>query len=112
MSVFIVFVIFGVLIASVSQLLLKQSAKIKRDSFIKDYFNVKVIAAYTLLVISVVLNIIAMKYGVQLKEIPILETLGYIFVFILSYLFLKERLNRKELIATFFILIGVIIFYL
>ena len=112
MSVFVIVVIFGVFIASVSQLLLKQSATTKQDSFIKEYLNVKVIVAYSLFALSVLLNIFAMKYGVKLKEIPILETLGYLFVFGLSFFFLKERLNKQELVATGFILIGVIVFYL
>lgn len=112
MNVFTFLVVFGVFIASVSQLLLKQSAIIKRSTFIKEYLNFKVILAYFLFALSVVLNIVAMKQGVQLKEIPILETLGYFFVFSLSYFFLKERLSRRELIATTFIIVGIIVFYL
>ncbi|MEI6752086.1 MAG: hypothetical protein WCK78_02865 [Paludibacter sp.] len=112
MNIFILVVIIGVFMASVSQLLLKQSALLKQKSIIKEYLNVKVILAYSLFGLSVILNIIAMKYGVKLKEIPILETLGYLFVFGLSFFLLKERLNKQELIATVFILIGVIVFYL
>jgi len=112
MSVFTFLVIVGVFIASVSQLLLKQSAIIKRESYIREYLNSNVIIAYFLFALSVGLNIIAMKQGVQLKEIPVLETLGYIFVFSLSYFFLKERLNLREIIAASFIIVGIIVFYL
>ena len=112
MSIFILVVVFGVFISSVSQLLLKKSAVKEQKTLISEYLNAKVIIAYMLFALSVVLNILAMKCGVQLKEIPILESLGYLFVFALSYIYLHERLNRIEIIAFSFITIGIVIFYL
>ncbi len=74
--------------------------------------NVQVVFAYSIFLISVVINVIALANGVRVKDLPVLETLGYIFVPILSLFFLKERLTLKRLVALVIILLGIIIFYL
>ena len=48
----------------------------------------------------------------QLKEVAMLESLGYVFVPFLSFLFLKEKISRRTKVATFFVILGIFVFYL
>jgi drug/metabolite transporter (DMT)-like permease len=42
---------------------------------------------------------------------PILESLGYVFVPLLSYVFLKERISRRMVVSILLILAGIYVFY-
>lgn len=108
MNLYVYLFIFSVFVASLSQILLKKSALTDHKSFIKEYLNPLVIIAYTLFLFSTVVVIIAYK------EIPvsigvILESSGYIFVSILSYVFLKETLNIKQCFGLILILLGIFV---
>ena len=74
--------------------------------------NWRVIVAYTIFFGSLLINITAMGKGVQLKDMSILESLGYIFVPLLSYLVLKEEITKRTLASMALILLGIYIFYL
>lgn len=74
--------------------------------------NWRVITAYAIFFVSLFINITAMSQGVNLKDLPILESLGYVFVPLLSYLVLKEKFTKRMLTSIAFILIGIYIFYL
>lgn len=100
--------LLSVFIASCAQIILKRSADTEHESFIREYMNWRVIVAYFILFISLLLTIIAYR-GIELKNGPILESCGYIFVFILSWLFLKEQPNIYKIIGFCLIIIGVII---
>lgn len=52
------------------------------------------------MVISTILVVLGLK-GVQYKNQPIIESLGYIFVMILSNLFLGEKITKKKIIGNF-----------
>ena len=106
------FVVFGILACSFSQLLLKTSANKLHRGIIREFLNPLVIIAYGVFLGSILINIWAMSQGVQLKEMAILESLGYIFVPLLSYFFLKEQIAKRTAIAIIFIITGIIIFYL
>ena len=58
------------------------------------------------------INILGYKNGVHVKDIPILEALGYIFVPILSHLYLNEKIDKRTIISIITIITGIIIFYL
>lgn len=105
----VLIVIFNVFISSCSQILLKVSANEKHSNFHSSLLNWKVAIAYMIFSLSLLLNLMVMKMGLDLKWFPILESLGYVFVYILSLLFLKETLNGKWLGMTL-IIIGVCIF--
>ena len=83
--------------------------EVKKKFKFKDIFILQiVIAVYTL---STVLVILGLR-GVPYKNEPIIESLGYIFVMILSNLILGEKITKKKIIGNLLILSGIIIYYL
>lgn len=109
---FYILVGLGVFLSSCSQILLKKSAQKEHSSMITEMLNKQVIFAYSVFVVSVVINIVALANGVNVKDLPILEALGYIFVPLLSFTLLHEAINRRTLSAIALIISGIIIFYL
>ena len=112
MTVYYLMVVLGVLLAAVSQMLLKKSSLRTHASVINEYLNCWVILGYTLLGLSLILDIWAMSYGVLAKEVSSLESLSYFFVPLLSSLFFKERITKKKIVAIVLIMIGVVVFFL
>lgn len=109
--IYYLFVLLGVFACSASQLLLKKSASEEHHSAISVMLNWKVMLSYAIMFVTLVINIFAMKNGVQLKDMPILEASGYIFVPILSMLFLSEKIKKNNIVAIGLILIGIVVFY-
>jgi drug/metabolite transporter (DMT)-like permease len=101
----------GVFIASISQLLLKKSAdKVKpEDSFLSQYMNMYVLVGYGLMFIAACIPFIAYRY-IELKYGAVIESLGYIFIMILSAIFLKEKITARKLIGNSLIILGIVIF--
>lgn len=100
----------AVIVASFSQILLKKSADRKYDNIIKEYMNFNVIVGYGMMIGSTILTIIAFK-GIAYKNGPVIESMGYILVMVLSFLFFKEPITKKKVIGNMLILLGVFIFY-
>ena len=101
--------LFGVLVSSVSQILLKISAKRTYPSKIKEYLNPLVIIGYGMFFGCTLVSLYALKV-VPLSMAPILEASGYIFVAVLSFVFFKEKLNRYQLLGMLLILIGIAVY--
>ncbi|MBE5881027.1 MAG: multidrug ABC transporter [Lachnospiraceae bacterium] len=106
---YILIYIGSVFVSSVSQVLLKSSAGKTYDSIWQEYLNPKVIFAYGMFFASSLITILAYK-GVPLSMGPILEASGYIFVAVLSYLFLREKISKRKLAGLLAILIGIVVF--
>lgn len=104
--------IIGIFACSCSQLLLKKSANRNKSSLIKSVFNWNVLIAYGIFFCSLIINITALSHGVKVKDLPILESLGYVFVPILSYYYLKEQIATKEILSAFLIILGIVFFYI
>lgn len=102
----------SVFASSCSQLLLKKSANLKYDGFVRSMLNWRVITAYSIFFGALIVNITAMSRGVNLKDIPIFESLGYIFVPILSAVFLNEKIEKRTICSMLLIISGVVVFYL
>ncbi len=100
--------LLSVFIASCAQIILKTSADAEHRNFVSEYLNIKVILGYTLMGLSTLGAIIAYR-GIELKNGPILESFGYVFVFILSWIFLKEQPNVNKIIGFTLIIFGVIV---
>ena len=108
---FILIFLFSVLISSVAQIILKKSAGRKYDSLIKEYLNVRVIGAYSIFFLSTLLTMYAYK-GVPLTFGALLESVGYIYIPILSLIFLKEKITLRMVVGSLFIICGIIVYNL
>lgn len=109
-SYYILYLI-SVTIAAFSQLLLKKSANRTHESLLKEYLNPYVLGGYGLLVMSMLLTIGAYR-GLAYKNGPIIESLGYVLVMLLSGIFLKEKITARKIAGTALILAGILVFYL
>ena len=110
-GLYIILFLVSVFISSVSQIMLKKSANISYENKIKEYLNPKVIIAYGMFFCSSLLTVLAYKY-VSLSLGPILEASGYIYVSVLGFLVLKEKINKKKFTGMLFVLGGIIVFNL
>ena len=105
-------VVFSVLAAAGAQMLLKQGAKKQYSTFLKQYLNPWVISGYGIMGTSLLLNIFCLSHGVQVKEISIIESLSYLFVPCLSWLFFKEKITWRKAGAIGVIMVGVVVFFI
>ena len=103
--------LFSVFISSVSPILLKKAADKTYKDHIREYINPLVIFAYGMFFCSVILTMLALR-NIPLSMQPILESAGYIFVTVMGYFFLKERIGKKKLAGIGLILLGILIFSL
>lgn len=105
-------VILSVLSAASAQMLLKQGARKNYSSFLRQYLNPWVIGGYGIMGVSLLLNIFCLSHGVQVKEISIIESLSYLFVPVLSWIFFKESITLRKVGAIAVIMVGVVVFFL
>lgn len=106
---YIILFLFSVLISSIAQVILKKSAGIKYDSVIKEYLNIRVIGSYSVFFLSTLLTMYAYK-GVPLTLGALLESVGYIYIPILSFIFLKEKITPRMVVGSLFIICGIIVY--
>ncbi len=103
--------IAAVVISSVSQILLKNATKKNYNSVIREYLNPWVISGYALLVLTTVLTVLAYS-GLDYKNGPVIESLGYVLIMIFSAVIFKEKITKKKLIGNIIIILGIAVFYL
>lgn len=108
-AVYIIIFILSVFVASVSQILLKTSANKHYETKLQEYLNPKVIIAYGLFFASTLITVVAYKF-VPLSLGPVLEATGYIFVSVLGYLILKEKISKQKLAGMAIIIAGILVF--
>lgn len=106
-----ILVVFSVLAAAGAQMLLKQGAKKEYPSFWRQYLNPWVIGGYGIMGASLLLNIFCLSHGIQVKEVSIIESLSYLFVPLLSWLFFKEKITLRKAGAIVVIIAGVMFFF-
>ena len=106
---YILIFLISVFISSVAQIILKKSAVKKYDSVIKEYLNIRVIGAYSIFFLSTLLTMYAYK-GVPLTLGALLESVGYIYIPVLSLIFLKEKITPRMIIGSLFIIGGIVVF--
>ncbi|MDR1292983.1 MAG: EamA family transporter [Clostridiales Family XIII bacterium] len=126
MRVEMLLLIIGAGLSAVSQLLLKISAN--RNSadgageasgaaakaplmqrFRAQYLNPFVIGGYALLLVAMVIPLYALKF-IDMKYAAIIESLGYVFIMVLSAAVLRERITRRLVAGIALIVAGVIVF--
>lgn len=111
MNISYLILIISVTIAAISQILLKAGANKHYDSFIRQYLNIFVITGYGLTFASMFLTMFAYR-GLEYKVGPVIESIGFIIVLILSRIFFKEKITVKKFAGICLILTGIYIYYL
>ena len=104
----ILILLFGVLISSVSQVMLKLSAQKKYPTPLKEYLNPLVIGAYVLFVGATLCSVWAYR-SLPLSLGPVLETTGYLYVTAFGVLLFHEKLNLRKVLALLMIIGGIIL---
>ena len=102
--------VLSVVVASLSQILLKKSAEKSYQSLLREYLNPWVISGYGLMVVSTLLTVGGYA-GLEYKNGPVIESLGFVLVMLLSRLFFREKITKKKLIGNALILLGIAVFY-
>ena len=97
--------------ASCSQILLKKSADKPHKNKLAEYLNARVLTAYAMFAGSAAAGMLALRH-IPLSFAPILETSGYIYVAVLSYCLLKERISKRKLIGMVLVIAGTVLFVL
>lgn len=111
MTTYVCVFLGSVFLSSVSQIMLKRSAQKDYESRLKEYFNPLVFFAYVLFFGCTLITMYALKI-VPLSMAPILEASGYIFVAVLSRVFLKEKIPRKKAVGFGVIIAGILVYSL
>lgn len=107
--IYLIIFVLSVVVSSVSQLLLKMSANSQYETRLAEYLNPKVIIAYMLFFGATLITVLAYQY-VPLSLGPVLESTGYIFVTLLGYFVLKEKIGKQKLVGMLVIIVGVLLF--
>ncbi len=103
--------VFGVVIAALSQIILKKAAMKHYDSWIRQYLNVPVVLAYFIFFVSSFCSVVALKV-LPLSLMPVWNASSYFFVTLFAYLFMKEKPNRRKLTGLAVLLAGIAVFSL
>lgn len=101
--------LFSVFISSVSQVLLKKSALKTYPDRLHEYMNPYVIVAYSIFVVSTLLDVFMYKY-LPINIGPVLETTSYVYVTIFGITIFKEKIGFKKILALILIISGIIIY--
>lgn len=111
MNKYMLLMVVCTVFSAISQILLKQSANRQHVSVLKEYMNWRVILAYLIFGMVLLMNTYAYTQ-VQMKYGPVLDTFTYAFVLIFSCLILKEKITKGKLIGNLIIVAGVLIYTL
>lgn len=101
----------AVLVSTCSQLLLKKGAMRESKGFLDDYLNPWVICGYGMMVLSTLCIIFAYR-GVDYKNGPVVESLGFVLVMIFGRVFFNEKLSQKKILGMVLVVSGIAAFYL
>ncbi|MCI8994106.1 MAG: multidrug ABC transporter [Lachnospiraceae bacterium] len=110
MNKYMILLLLSVLVAAFSQILLKKSARITYDNVIREYVNPYVIVGYAMMVGSTLLTVAAYT-GLDYKNGPVIEALGFPLVMVLGRVYFGEKLTPKKLLGNALILVGILVFY-
>lgn len=108
MILYICLFLLGVLVAAISQILLKIEAEKEHKSFIAEYLNVRVIVSYVLFFGATFITVLCYKF-IPLSLGAMLDACGYVFVTVMGYFILKEKVSTRKLGGIILILVGVVI---
>ena len=109
MASYVCIAIFAGVLSSFSQILLKKSADKKRKHIIYEYLNLNVILSYGITFLCIGLIIIAFR-GIPYKLGSVLESLTYLYIMVLSNVFLKQKITKRKVFGNLLIIAGIVIF--
>jgi uncharacterized membrane protein len=95
-----------------SQMMLKRSAQQRYSSWWREYINIWVISGYTIMVLSLLINLWAIHIGVLAQEVSIIECINYLLIPLGAWWVFKGPITRRKALAIGVIIIGVIVFFL
>ncbi len=96
------------LLSAISQLILKKAADNPRYTGIRAYLNAPVILAYGLFFGCMLLNVVALR-TLDLTIASVLEASSYIYVMVLSFFFLREKITPRRLLGNIVIIVGIVL---
>ena len=111
MNLYLIILILSVIVAPFAQILLKKGARKNYSSPIREYLNIYVIGGYALMFLSMFMTIIAYG-GLDFTNVPVIESLGYVIVMVLGYLFFREKITGRKLLGMAVILCGIFVYYM
>ena len=103
--------LLALLLAAISQVLLKAAANQTYDTRLREYLNPRVITAYGLMVLSALCTMYALRY-LSVASITMIQSGGYIVIPVLGFFVFRERITTKQLLGMALILSGLIVFAL
>ena len=104
-------VLTGTFITAISQIMLKKSAQHNYNNQLAEYINPLVVGGYALLLGTTLITVLALRY-IPMSLAAALDSTGQIFVPVLSFLILKEHINRQKLIGMLIIILGLVIYFM
>lgn len=107
---FLPLLIVSVVIASFAQILLKKSSEKTYDNPIKEYLNPYVIIGYGMMFLSLFMTMVAYKGFKNFANVPLIESLGYAVVMVLSHFFFNERITLRKVLGIALILGGIFVY--
>ncbi len=102
--IYILLFILSILVSAFSQILLKKGSGKKNI-----YINKFTIAGYIIMILATFLTLIAYR-NVNLSLGQVLQALSFVFVILLSKIFLKEKISKRKILGIFIIILGILIF--
>ncbi len=105
-------VVASVFCAALAQMCLKRGAIGRHASMWSKYVNPWVVGGYIVLGTTLIVNVFCLEHGIQMKEISAIESLGYLFVPLLSRMFFLERVTIRKMVAIGIIMLGIMVFLL
>ena len=103
--------ILGILLAALSQTMLKFSARKAYPSKIREYLNPLVAGAYFLLGLSMLLALVCYRFLGYLNTI-LLEPLGYLLILVIGIRVFHERITKRKALGMLLVAFGIVLFYL
>ena len=108
---YVVVMLIGVFLSSVSQVMLKKAAEREYPSRFREYLNPLVISAYAIYVLTTLMTVYAYK-ALPLSTGSVLTASGYIYVTVFGTVIFKEKITVKKILALGMIICGIVIYSL
>ncbi|MBR4825398.1 MAG: EamA family transporter [Spirochaetaceae bacterium] len=105
----ILLLIVNCIVSACSQVMLKKAAQKEYPSFLRQYFNIRVILAYSLFFLVVIGNTFVLKYIPMTIMGPISETLPYILSILFGYFVFNEKITKRKILGAVTIVSGIVV---